>query len=48
MCKKCILCGRINYGSVKFESLHGRKKSGFICTECAAKGRRPEAIKQLS
>lgn len=48
MYKKCILCGRINYGGAKFESLRGRKKSGFICLECVEKGRKPEALKQLN
>ena len=33
MCKKCILCGRINYGGARFEGIHGRKKSGFICLD---------------
>lgn len=48
MCKKCILCGRINYGGARFEGIHGRKKSGFICLDCINKGRKPEALKQLN
>lgn len=35
MCKKCILCNRINYGGAKFQSLHKHKKSDFICRECS-------------
>lgn len=48
MCKKCILCNRINYGGARFKSLYGRKKSGFICLECVNKGRKSEALKQLN
>lgn len=48
MYKKCILCSRMNYGGARFKSLHGHKKSGFICLDCIAKGRKAEALKQLN
>lgn len=44
MCKKCILCKRINYGGARFQSLHKHEKSDFICRECIKKERKPEAM----